>query len=166
MFVCFSHGRDSGPWGTNISALASVARERGLELDSLDYRGIPDEWERIGKLERDMASAPRPLVLAGSSMGGYVSAVASWRMKAHGLFLLAPAFYMQHCLEQSWRPAICPITIVHGWRDDVVPVEHSVQFAQEHHATLHIVDGDHRLVENLDEISQMFDWFLDIVLAD
>lgn len=166
MLVCFSHGRDSGPWGSKISELARIARERGLQVDSLDYQGLTQPGERIEMLEAEMADAMRPLILVGSSMGGYVSAVASWRLKAHGLFLLAPAFYMLEGLEESWRPAICPITIVHGWRDDVVPVQHSIRFAQEHHATLHIVDGDHRLIENIYEIGQFFELFLDQVQTD
>jgi fermentation-respiration switch protein FrsA (DUF1100 family) len=42
---------------------------------------------------------------------------------------------------------------VHGWRDDVVPVDNSIRYARENLATLHVVDGDHRLTENIDEIN-------------
>ena len=30
--VVFSHGKESGPWGRKISALAEVARSEGYEL--------------------------------------------------------------------------------------------------------------------------------------
>jgi fermentation-respiration switch protein FrsA (DUF1100 family) len=46
-----------------------------------------------------------------------------------------------------------PIVIVHGWRDDVVPVENSIRFARDCLATLHVVNGDHRLTANIDEIN-------------
>ena len=48
--VVFSHGRDSGPWGRKISALAEVARSEGYEAHSVDYRGIDEIRGRIAKL--------------------------------------------------------------------------------------------------------------------
>ena len=41
------------------------------------------------------------LILVGSSMGGYVSTVASVSLKPAGLFLMAPAFYMPIGREQN-----------------------------------------------------------------
>ena len=38
-YVVFSHGQDSGPWGTKITALAETARAEGYEVESVDYRG-------------------------------------------------------------------------------------------------------------------------------
>jgi fermentation-respiration switch protein FrsA (DUF1100 family) len=46
-----------------------------------------------------------------------------------------------------------PMVIVHGWDDDIVPVENSIRYASECKATLHVVDGDHRLTANIDEIN-------------
>ena len=62
--------------------------------------------------------------------------------------------------QHTPKPAECPITIVHGWRDDVVPVENSVRYAQQYKATLHILDGDHRLVDNIPQINYLFEYFL------
>ena len=42
LYVCFSHGQESGPWGTKISAMADLARDRGCQVESIDYRGL--EW--------------------------------------------------------------------------------------------------------------------------
>ena len=53
-----------------------------------------------------------------------------------------------------------PITIVHGWHDDVVPVDNSIRFARQCAATLHIVDGDHRLTANIEEINAYLDRFV------
>ena len=44
--ICFSHGQESGPWGTKIRAMAEVARSSGWLVESLDYQGIDDPWDR------------------------------------------------------------------------------------------------------------------------
>ena len=38
--VLFSHGQESGPWGTKIRAMADMVRELGCEADSIDYQGL------------------------------------------------------------------------------------------------------------------------------
>jgi alpha/beta superfamily hydrolase len=73
---------------------------------------------------------------------------------------MAPAFYMPGMEQLTSKPAPCPKTIVHGWKDDVVPVENSVKFAREHSATLHIVDSDHRLHNELPLVNYLFEFFL------
>ena len=45
--VIFSHGQESGPWGTKIRAMAAEVRELGCDADSVDYRGISDPSERV-----------------------------------------------------------------------------------------------------------------------
>lgn len=159
--VCFSHGKDSGPWGAKISAMADLARDRGLEVDSIDYRGMNDPSARTDKLVASCEALSRPLVLVGSSMGGHVAAAASARLSdVRGLFLIAPAFYVPGYEHLTPEPRAARITIVHGWRDDVVPVENSIRYAREHGATLHIVDGDHRMIEQLSLINYLFEYFL------
>ncbi|MEJ2514881.1 MAG: alpha/beta fold hydrolase [Gammaproteobacteria bacterium] len=161
-FVCFSHGKESGPWGTKISAMADLARDRGLAVESLDYRGMEDPVERVGKLVAHCGVLQQPLVLVGSSMGGHVAASASAQLPdVRGLFLIAPAFYMPGYEHLTPEPRAGRITLVHGWRDEVVPASNSVRFAATHRATLHLIDGDHRLTDSLFEINRFFDWFLD-----
>ena len=53
-----------------------------------------------------------------------------------------------------------PICIVHGWHDDIVPVENSIRYARECSASLHLVDGDHRLTANIDEINGYLEQFI------
>ena len=48
--VIFSHGQESGPWGTKIKAMAGRAKALGCEADSIDYQGIADPTERVRKL--------------------------------------------------------------------------------------------------------------------
>jgi predicted amidophosphoribosyltransferase len=54
----------------------------------------------------------------------------------------------------------CSASIVHGWRDDVVPFEHSVRFAQTYKAALHLLESDHRLHNQLRVIQYLFEYFL------
>jgi alpha/beta superfamily hydrolase len=105
------------------------------------------------------------LVLVGSSMGGYVSTVATARLKPDGLFLLAPAFYLNGYDNQDSTPRAKRISIVHGWNDSVVPVQNSIKFAQLHQCELHLLDGDHRLNDALQKIEPLFEVFLKQFIA-
>lgn len=158
--VIFSHGQESGPWGTKIQAMAALARELGCVADSIDYQGIPDPTERVEKLiaaGRDIAD---PLILVGSSMGGHVATAAADTLGAAGLFVLAPAFYVDGYESLTPQAPGMPMCIVHGWHDDIVPVENSIRFAQECKAILHLVDGDHRLTDNIAEINGYLKHFI------
>jgi len=150
--VIFSHGQESGPWGTKIQRMAAAAQDYGCAVDSIDYRGIADPGERVEKLLASCAGIEKPLVLVGSSMGGHVATAAAAKLNPAGVFVLAPAFYMPGYEALTPQAPGCPLMIVHGWRDDVVPVDNSIRYAQECRATLHLLDGDHRLTENIDEI--------------
>jgi pimeloyl-ACP methyl ester carboxylesterase len=159
-YVVFSHGKESGPWGTKISALADIARAEGYEVESVDYRGIDNPLERVTRLLAYCRDFQGRLVLVGSSMGGYVATAGSRLLRAAGLFLIAPAFYMPGFEDAAPEPAACPITLVHGWRDAVVPVASSVRFAEQHGATLHVLDTDHRMQDRIAEIGYYFEYFL------
>lgn len=157
--VIFSHGKESGPWGAKITAMAGVVGDLGLNALSVDYRGMHDPAERVAKLIAVAAATVRP-VLVGSSMGGHVSAAAARRVVPRGLFLLAPAFYMPGFEAHTPQDVPGATAIVHGWRDDIVPVENSVRWAREHSATLHIVDSDHRLADQIEVICGLLRAFL------
>ena len=159
--VCFSHGQESGPWGTKIRAMANIARTAGWTVESLDYQGIDDARERTGKLVEYCQTQAEPVVLVGSSMGGYVATAAAASMGARGLFLLAPALFMPGYGEYMPDPLPhVPTTIVHGWRDDVVPHEGSIRYGRETGASVMLLDGDHRLTTNIDIITRLFRDFL------
>jgi pimeloyl-ACP methyl ester carboxylesterase len=158
--VVFSHGQESGPWGTKIRAMAELARALGCVAESIDYQGIADPGERVDKLMAEGRAIDDRLLLVGSSMGGHVATAAASRLGAAGLFLLAPAFYMPGYESLTPAAPAIPISIVHGWHDDVVPVDNSIRFARACHATLHLVDGDHRLGDNIDEINEYLRAFI------
>lgn len=167
--VIFSHGQESGPQGTKINALSEVARSCGYDVESVDYTCTQDPDERVEMLidyfgarhqNAEKVSDTDKLVLVGSSMGGYVSAVASSTLKPIGLFLMAPAFYIPFYKIPAPEPIAKQTLIVHGWRDDVVPVECSIKYARLYGSTLHLLDGDHRLTSSLSQIEELFADFL------
>jgi pimeloyl-ACP methyl ester carboxylesterase len=159
-YVVFSHGQESGPWGRKISALAEVARSEGYETESVDYRGVDEPRERITRLADFCKELQGDLVLVGSSLGGYVAVASASLLHARGVFLMAPALYMEGLPELRDGVLDCPAAIVHGWRDDVVPYEHSVRFAQSYGAALHLLNGDHRLHNQIRVLRYLFEYFL------
>jgi pimeloyl-ACP methyl ester carboxylesterase len=158
--LVFSHGKESGPWGRKITALAALARDLGHAVESIDYRGMDDPQARVEKLVASAARLPKPLVLVGSSMGGHVAAAAAARIRPRGLFLLAPAFYMPGFETYTPQDVPCPTALVHGWHDDIVPVESSIRWAREHHAALHVLNSDHRLEDKIEPICALLRAFL------
>ena len=163
--LIFSHGKDSEPWGGKISAMAQIARCRELQVESIDYRGIDDPLARVEKLLAFCKTVSEPPILVGSSMGGYVSAAVSSQVPTRALFLLAPAFFMPGYEQYTPVPAQCPISIVHGWNDDIVPVENTIRFAKMYKSELHLLDSDHRLTADIEQICELLDSFLARVLS-
>jgi len=157
--IVFSHGKDSEPWGTKILALAEVARARAWRVESVDYRGIDSVDARLAKLLACCSELPAHPLLVGSSLGGFLAAAASRPLQACGLFLLAPAFDLPG-LPPTPEVARCPTVVVHGWRDDVVPVEKGLAFARTQGALTHLVDDHHRLHASLPKICGWLDDFL------
>ena len=176
LLVVFSHGKESGPMGSKIRALMKVAESYDAQTISVNYREDPpgtvhdqdaagEADKRVAQLLNTQLPDHRQLVLVGSSMGGYVSTVASQHLAVDGLFLMAPAFYLAGYADQDPAPRARSSFVVHGWRDDVVPPLNSVKFARQHCCELHLLDGDHRLNEALPKIVQQFDLFLQNLLA-
>lgn len=152
--VCFAHGKESGPWGLKITRLADVARRAGFEVMSPDYRQTQNPDERVAML---LALRPqaRRLVLAGSSMGGYVSAMACAALAPRALFLMAPALYFPGWdAEPQGIPALT--SVVHGYHDDIVPAERSQRFARTHGAELHLIDAEHSLNTRVELVAALF----------
>jgi pimeloyl-ACP methyl ester carboxylesterase len=164
--VVFAHGKESGPWGSKIRYFADIAQKLGVEVLSPDYSDLVSPDDRVKRL----VSLPLPtyskLLLVGSSMGGYVSLLASRQLKPVGLFLMAPALYLPGYSEQDPAPVADQICIVHGWNDSIIPVEHSFRFAKNHHAELHVIEGDHRLNGALEQLGDLFQRFSIKALGD
>jgi predicted esterase len=163
--VVFSHGQESGPWGTKIRAMSDMVKSLGCAVQSIDYQGIADPTARVEKLLAEGAAIDDRLVLVGSSMGGHVATAAATALGAAGLFVLAPAYFIPGYEELTPTPPDMPICIVHGWNDDVVPVENSIRFAAACNAKLHILDSDHRLTANIEEINYYLRRFIETLAS-
>jgi len=164
--IYFNHGSDSTPWGEKIQRLAEVGREKGFAVESINYMGINSPDERVNILLNSPYGQFQQLILVGSSTGGYVATVASKTLRPQGLFLLAPAFYMDGFQIQDPQPYAKYTTLVHGWQDEVIPVENSIKFAQKHNAQLYILQDSHRLIKQTELLTSLFSIFLDQIVTE
>ena len=163
--VILSHGLESGPNATKVSALAQVAQGLGWSHERPDYSAI-DRIGRFGDIDARIAllgerarAAQGPLVLAGSSMGAFVSALVSLEVACVGLFLMAPPPFIQgHA--QVLAAAKVPTWIVHGWDDELIPAQAVIDWAQARRDRLVLVDDSHRLAAHVDFCAHHFGSFL------
>lgn len=162
--VVFSHGRESGPDGAKIQAMRAVAEELGFKTVSIDYTACRNEVERKALLRSYLSNQVGRLILVGSSMGGYVSASLANEFELSALFLLCPALSLEGYEPVNYQPKTDKIVLVHGWNDDVVPVESSIDFARKHKATLHLVEDGHRLKESIPLLQKWLKQLLDSVV--
>jgi len=163
--VWFAHGKESGPQGRKIESLSKVAEALGWEVESPDYQGMADPDARVAHLlDRYQASGGK-LVLVGSSMGGYVSMVASQQLAPEGLFLMAPAIGMPGYAHPEPDISAGQCAIVHGWHDEVVPPRNVIRYAETRHVPLHLLDDDHPLSHSLPQLCSLFRRFLQDIAA-
>lgn len=165
--IILSHGSDSGPDATKVSVLAALADTLGWTTVRPDYRdddarghaGSVDP--RLARLLAAIEASPVPPVLVGSSMGAFVSGLASLNAPVAGLFLLAlPARIPGYPRAFDAAPAL-PSFLVHGYADDVCPVDDALAFAREYAMPALLVQDDHRLGDTLPDIEAEFRRFLD-----
>lgn len=149
-----SHGFESGPDATKVTALADVADRLGWTHERPDYTDLDARREvtplgdvpaRIARLRAlaQAAAARGPLVLAGSSLGAYISGHVSLQLPVAGLFLMAPPVVMAGAPPMP--AAGVPVSIIHGWHDELIPVAQVVDWAATRSARLLLVNDSHRL---------------------
>lgn len=160
-----SHGFESGPDAVKVAALADVAQRLGWSHERPDYTDldacrqvselgdVPARLQRL--LQRAQAAAARgPLVLAGSSLGAYIAAQVSLQVPVRGLFLMVPPTRMGRL--PALDAAAVPISIVHAWRDELIPAAEVIAWAQPRRARLLLVDDGHRLGDHVEASAQAF----------
>lgn len=160
-----SHGFESGPDATKVTALADAADRAGWTHERPDYtdldakRDVTDLGDVPARLQRLLAltraaAARGPVVLAGSSLGAYISGLVSLQVPLAGLFLMAPPIRMGNA--QPLVAAAVPTGIIHGWHDELIPAAHVVEWAAPRAARLLLVDDGHRLSEHVDASADEF----------
>ena len=160
-----SHGLHSSPNASKVSALARVAQALGWSHERPDYSRIDaasDVRDIPRRLEKLLQSARRvsgPLVLAGSSMGAYISALASLQVRPAGLFLMAPPVALPG-YPQRLDAARVPTRVIHGWHDELIAAQDVVDWCAERSVPLLLLDDNHRLEGHVDAIADEFGRFL------
>ncbi|GJM11045.1 MAG: hypothetical protein DHS20C11_33210 [Lysobacteraceae bacterium] len=160
--VVLSHGLESSPQSNKIRTLKPLAQDRGWKVVTPDYRSTNDPAERVDILLQQARSINGVLLLAGSSMGGLVSVVASRSLQVSGLFLIAPAVYFPGYEDEDYSAHVDgPISIIHGWSDTTCPIEGSQRFARENSGRLVAIEGDHLLHHVMPDVATEFVLWLD-----
>lgn len=212
----FVHGFRSDHQGLKARHLADCARSCGWPWLGFDLRGHGRSEGRpedlyISHLFADLRTvladlAPRPVILIGSSLGGWLAVLAAQALpgQVKGLLLIAPAFnFIQQRFGtlppetlNEWRrdggmafrdpyaegeyrldfgilqdaedhnvfrtPLVlsCPVTVIHGRRDEAVPPAQTERFLEcltaPRQNAVWVEAGDHRLHDGLDALCQQF----------
>ena len=164
-----SHGFESGPDATKVTALAEAAQRLGWTHERPDYTDldakrevselgdVPARLQRLLQLAQ-AAAARGPLVLAGSSLGAWISSQASLQVPLRGLFLMAPPIWPGE--KHAMQAAQVPVSILHGWHDELIPAQQVVDWAAARNARLLLVDDSHRLSEHVAASADAFAAFL------
>lgn len=166
--VILSHGLESGPGATKVTAMAAAAESLGFTSERPDYLDhdrskdpakIADRLARL--LERCRAARAAGcarLVLGGSSMGAFISGLASLEVAVDGLFLMAPPVRIAGFRELAAAPV--PTSILHGWDDELIAAGEVVAWAAARKDELVLVNDSHRLAAHVEYGAQAFARFL------
>lgn len=162
--VILSHGLESGPEATKVSALAAVADELGFANIRPDFRDL-DAGKDVARIDERIerlvaqASADQRVILAGSSMGAFASGFASLQMTCAGLFLIALPLHIPG-YPRAFAAADVPTALVHGWNDELCPVDEAIEFARGRGDQITLLLDDHRLSAHVDFVARLFGDFL------
>lgn len=143
--VCHPHPLFGGTMDNKVvTTLARAARDAGAAVLRFNFRGVGNSQgafsDGIGETEDLIAVhrwltrefPDRPLWLAGFSFGSFVAARGAEVLAANGqapkaLMLVAPPVH--HFDFEGIETAGCPVTVVQGEDDEVVPAEQVFRWA-------------------------------------
>ncbi len=169
--VILSHGTGSGPQATKVGVLAEAAESMGCTTERPDYRDCDALGEeasvapRVARLVERMRAAPEPPVLVGSSMGAFVSGLASLQAPCRGLFLMALPVGIPGTEPRFDMARDVPAMLVHGFTDDVCPASDALAFAERVGMPALLVADGHRLSDHVAVIEHQFRLFLEHLVA-
>ncbi|MEO5963285.1 MAG: hypothetical protein ABIP87_07595 [Thermomonas sp.] len=165
-----SHGFESGPDATKVTALADVAERHGWTHERPDYSDldamsevsthgdVPARLQRLLHIAQ-AAAARGPLILAGSSLGAWISARVSLEVPVRGLFLMALPIKMGPA--PALDAARVPTSVIHGWHDELIPAQLVVDWAAARDARLLLVNDSHRLSDHVQASAEAFGQLLE-----
>ncbi|MGY4878402.1 YqiA/YcfP family alpha/beta fold hydrolase [Vreelandella aquamarina] len=168
--VYLSHGLESGPNALKMQALKGIVEAHDdCEAVVMDYRDMPDPRMRLEHLYQTLEARGEPpecWVMAGSSLGGWLSAMVSSRFITRGCFMIAPALGLPDYPQTSPTLQARHAHILHGWQDDIVPPDPVIEIARRQRLSLRMINDDHRLHASMPTILNDFDAFLHQCLTD
>lgn len=150
--LVYLHGLESD----SHSSKARQFREWFPGMLTPDFKGSFEE--RMTQLEPILADGSDWTII-GSSFGGLMGTVYTLdhATRVRKLILLAPALTLPPLASRSdLEPVSVPTILIHGTRDEVVPLEPVRAIAQGlfTNLTYHVVEDDHRLHKTVHEL----DW--------
>ncbi|MDL1911430.1 alpha/beta hydrolase [Chloroflexi bacterium CFX6] len=150
--LVYLHGLESD----SHSGKARQFREWFPGMLTPDFKGSFEE--RMTQLEPILADGSDWTII-GSSFGGLMGTVYTLdhATRVRKLILLAPALTLPPLASRSdLEPVSVPTILIHGTRDEVVPLEPVRAIAQGlfTNLTYHVVEDDHRLHKTVHEL----DW--------
>ncbi|MEW6083275.1 MAG: hypothetical protein AB1607_01650 [Chloroflexota bacterium] len=150
--LIYLHGLESD----SSSGKARQFREWFPGMITPDFTGTFEE--RMVQLAPILADKSGWTII-GSSFGGLMGTVYTCTnpTRVGKLILLAPALLRDPFGSYlDLQPVSLPVTVIHGTRDDVVPLEPAREVAQKLFTNLNyiVVDDDHRLHKTLHDL----DW--------
>jgi pimeloyl-ACP methyl ester carboxylesterase len=149
--LIYLHGLESD----SNSGKARQFREWFPGMLTPDFTGSFEE--RMDQLQPILAGQTGWTII-GSSFGGLMGTVFTCKNpdRVRKLILLAPALLREPFGSHlDLQPVPVPTTVIHGTRDDVVPLEPAREVAQSlfTHLSYIVVDDDHRLHKTMHEIN-------------
>ena len=127
-----SHGFESGPDATKVTALADVAERLGWSCERPDYTDLDGKRE-VSEL-------------------GDVPARAQRRRSP------APPIRMGEA--HPFDAAAVPTSIVHGWADELCSAAEVIEWAGSRRARLLLIDDGHRLSSHVETSAAAFEQLL------
>lgn len=161
MKIYFLHGKNKTPDDKKLVDLSSVAIKKGFEVEFIDNTDTKNPNIRAKTLVKKLKSSSKDSILVGGSMGGYASVWASSCLHVKGIFLLAPALYLDGYNEFKLPLKCKNIMTIHGLDDKIVPLENSINFAKQTNSSLHAINDDHSLNNSSQTIMTIFETFLE-----
>jgi fermentation-respiration switch protein FrsA (DUF1100 family) len=161
-----SHGLDSSPEATKVSAMAQVAEAMGWTTERPDYRDIDatrdirEVANRQQRLVMAARKAPQPLVLAGSSMGRLHFRARDAGGRLHRPVPDGAADRVAGLSDHACGTQLIPTTVIHGWHDELIPAADVMLWSKMRSDHLILVDDEHRLAAHVDFVAQEFGRFL------
>jgi alpha-beta hydrolase superfamily lysophospholipase len=164
-----------------LAALVFDQRGHGASEGAMDGQVLEDVAAMAALLRSSIGGPQQPVVLRGSSLGGYLAIVAAQAVRARGVVAICPAsaeglrrglatgafgfraeveelaaFLSEHELDEAVGSTEIPILLLHAEGDERVPVEHSRELAGRLRSAegrlITVPGGHHRSVQHDPEL--------------